>query len=69
MPHLGCFFGKKRPKNPKKPSKGQKEKAKCSGSAKIAKAYVQRDKESEKHGTDANVYCTKRSIPKLSVSA
>ncbi len=40
--------------------------AKCSGSAKKARAYVQRYKESEKHGTDANVYCTKRSFSKLS---
>ena len=43
--------------------------AKCSGSAKKAKAYVQRYKESEKHCTDANAYCTKRSFSKLSVGA
>ena len=43
--------------------------AKCSGSAKIVKAYVQRYKESEKHCTDANAYCTKRSFSKLSVGA
>ena len=43
--------------------------AKCSGSAKKARAYVRRYKESEKHCTDANAYCTKRNIPKLSVSS
>ena len=43
--------------------------AKCSGSAKKARAYVQRYKESEKHCTDANAYCTKRSFSKLSVGA
>ena len=42
---------------------------KCSGSAKKARAYVQRYKESEKHCTDANAYCTKRSFSKLSVGA
>ena len=43
--------------------------AKCSGSAKKARAYVQRYKESEKHCTEANAYCTKRSFSKLSVGA